>query len=92
MESTGQALARSRGPVMRMVVMQKVNRAPYVPMMDWGGEPCVTQGDCAGWGISWNPDDGRWYVNHPRTGETMTHQKYLRNAVQWCRKNKVDAE
>jgi len=30
-----------------------------------GAEPAVVQPSVNGWAISWNPDDGRWYVEVP---------------------------
>ena len=55
------------------------------------GEPYVQQPDENGWGISWNPDDGRWYVHRP-DGDVVATFAERRNAVQYARSHTVPQE
>jgi len=48
-------------------------------------EPCVDQGTLNGWHMSWNPDDGRYYVEDATGARTF---KDWRNAIQYARKHK----
>jgi hypothetical protein len=48
-----------------------------------GDEPAVDQGEHYGWRISWNPDDGRYYVEAVGR-ETATFAEW-RNAIQYAR-------
>lgn len=52
-------------------------------------EPTIIQPDCNKWKMSWNPDDNRWYVQHPKTGETMAHYNCRKNAIQWAKKHQI---
>ena len=50
----------------------------------WNGdEPAVTQGECNGWMLSWNPDDGKFHVGD--VNETKARFAEWRNAVQYAR-------
>jgi len=60
-----------------------------VPMN--GNEPAVDQGIFNGWQLSWNPDNGRYYVNHP-DGATIGTWKDLRNARQYARTHDVNKD
>ena len=54
-----------------------------VKMLMNGDEPAVEQHECNGYQISWNPDDGRFYIQQ---GENYLGSfKELRNARQWCK-------
>lgn len=52
------------------------------------GRIAVEQGNVNDWAISYNPDDGRYYVEHP-CGDFPANFKELRNARQWAKKHKV---
>lgn len=52
------------------------------------GEPFVNQQDENGWGMSWNPDDNRWYV-HDKNGDVVATYSERRNAVQYARQHTV---
>lgn len=54
------------------------------------GLPTVSQPSVNGWIISWNPDDERWYINHPKTHETIANFKERRNAIQFAKTRNVD--
>ena len=52
------------------------------------GTPTVRQPDVNGWNISYNPDDGRWYVaRHVRGDELEFVANYAerRNALAYAR-------
>lgn len=54
-----------------------------------GGEPMVDQPTVNGHAISWNPDDGRYYV-HPaedRATPAIATFKEFRNAVQYAKRH-----
>ena len=51
------------------------------------GEPAIRQPSVNGWDISWNPDDGKWYVSHPDTLEAVGIYKERRNALAYARKH-----
>lgn len=56
------------------------------------GTPAVRQPPVNGWDISYNPDDGRWYVARPvRGGELEFVADYAerRNAVAYARGHEV---
>jgi len=53
-------------------------------------EPAVEQPSLWGWAISWNPDDGRWYVDWPDDRGTRITFRERRNLVQWTRKNPLN--
>ena len=46
------------------------------------GEPLVDQGKINDWLVSWNPDDGRFYVEKDSKVRTF---KEWRNAVYYCK-------
>jgi hypothetical protein len=54
-----------------------------------GTEPTVEQPPCNGWNLSWNPDDNRWYVEHPDTLEVVATRRERRNAVQYARNHQA---
>ena len=57
------------------------------PVMN-GNEPAVLQPPVNGWQISWNPDDGRWYVEHQNAhGVAVATFKDRRNAIQYAKTN-----
>jgi hypothetical protein len=60
---------------------------PYKAVMN-GHEPAVRQPPLNGWDMSWNPDDGRWYVSEPVNLITRATFRELRNAAQFARKHK----
>jgi hypothetical protein len=47
-------------------------------------EPAVDQGIENGWHLSWNPDDGRFYVGGEHGIATATFKEW-RNAVRYAR-------
>jgi len=51
------------------------------------GEPAVKQAPVHGHDVSYNPDDGRYYVHHA-DGQTRTTFNGWANTVQFCRLNK----
>lgn len=58
------------------------------------GVPTVNQPACNGWDISYNPDDGRWYVCKPDAdwpGELVTVAtfKKRRNAMTYARNHQT---
>lgn len=55
------------------------------PMRMNGDEPAIDQGVTNGYRITWNPDDGRFYVE--RDGVTVTTYRDLRNARQYAKKH-----
>lgn len=59
-------------------------RNPSVWVVMEGGEPAVTQPTVNGHPMSWNPDDGRFYV-HGADGEVMATFRDWRNAVRFAR-------
>ena len=54
-------------------------------LKDANGEPAVDQGQLNGWWISWNPDDGRWYVSERDDGVASATFGEMRNARRWAR-------
>ena len=54
-----------------------------------GTEPAVDQGVHYGWCASWNPDDGKYYIEIPG-GRAKVFTEW-RNAVQWARRNRQDS-
>ena len=52
------------------------------------GEPYVHQPDENGWQVSWNPDDGRWYI-HDNNWDTVATFADRRNAVQYAHSHKA---
>jgi len=55
------------------------------PVMN-GNEPAIEQAPVHGWAMSWNPDDGRWYVERPDApGVAVATFKDRRNAIQYAR-------
>ena len=52
-----------------------------------GAEPAVDQGMIHGLRVTWNPDDGRFYVEGPDGVHTFD---LWRNAVQYCRRHCPD--
>lgn len=50
-----------------------------------GSEPCIEQRKVNGYDISWNPDDGRYYVS--KGEDWIAHYKDMRNAVSYCKKH-----
>lgn len=52
-------------------------------------EFAVIQPPVNDWNISWNPDDDRWYVEHPITGESVSNFKDRRNVMQYARNHDV---
>lgn len=48
-------------------------------------EPLVDQGEHYGWRITWNPDDGKFYV-----GKRVRVFKEWRNAIQYARTHQAD--
>lgn len=50
------------------------------------GEPEVDQGEINGWNVSWNPDDGRFYVV---AGKRVATFVLWANATYWARTHKV---
>ena len=54
-----------------------------------GDEPAIEQPDRNGWNISWNPDNGMFYVTHPTTGETVRMYRNRNNAMYWADRNPV---
>ena len=66
---------------------KKTYRHKTYPVMN-GNEPAVLQPSANGWQISWNPDDGRWYVEHPNErGVAVATFKDRRNAIQYAKTN-----
>lgn len=62
------------------------------PVMN-GTEPSVVQPCVNGWPISWNPDDGRWYVEAPDTPVVAVATfKDRRNAMQYARNHEPPPE
>jgi hypothetical protein len=58
-----------------------------------GCEPAVDQPDVNGWAISWNPDDGRWYIERPNVrGPAVATFKDRRNAVRYAKTHRKDAK
>lgn len=53
-------------------------------------EPAVRQPDVNGWQVSYNPDDARWYINHPTNEDFVRHYKDQRNALYFARTHSVD--
>ena len=53
-----------------------------------GNEPAVIQNPLNGWNMSWNPDDGRYYMEYP-DGTAAGTFKDWRNAVQFAKRKKV---
>ena len=49
------------------------------------GEPTIDQGTENGWFLSWNPDDGRFYVSEEPIGWNARMFHEFRNAVQYAR-------
>jgi len=65
-----------------VIAMQKT-----YPTMN-GTEPAIVQPCVNGWPISWNPDDGRWYVEVPgASGIAVATFKDRRNAMQYARQH-----
>jgi hypothetical protein len=50
-----------------------------------GGEPAIVQPSVNGWHITWNPDDGRWYVSARPDGVGPSF-KERRNAIQYAKR------
>ena len=63
-----------------------ITRTPIVYLAD-GRTPDVTQTPVNGWGMTFNPDDGRWYVHHPDDEAGCAHATFAerRNALQYAR-------
>lgn len=61
----------------------------YTCQRERKGEPCVDQGMVYGNHVTWNPDDGLFYV-HVGQDELTTRGRFAewRNAVQYARKHK----
>ena len=51
-------------------------------------EPEVDQGVENGWYLSWNPDDGRFYVSADENGVAVATFKEWSNAVYYARTHK----
>jgi hypothetical protein len=59
------------------------------PVMN-GSEPAIVQPCVNGWSISWNPDDGRWYVEIPGEPRAVVATfKERHNAMQYARTHEV---
>lgn len=51
-----------------------------------GKEPAITQPVVSGWQLSWNPDDGRYYVEAPDDpSEVKGDFREFRNAVYYAK-------
>ena len=64
-----------------------MKNARTFPVMN-GNEPAVIQPSVNGWQMSWNPDDGRWYVED-RNDVAVATFKDRRNAIQYAKKHKL---
>lgn len=65
-----------------------MNREPH--RLIWAGEePAVDQGMENGLLLSWNPDDGKFYVWNSLEEKTLARFARFANAVGWARKQKL---
>ncbi len=66
---------------------RKTHHDKTYPVMN-GNEPSILQPSVNGWQMSWNPDDGRWYVEYPNAnGVAIATFKERRNAIRYARIN-----
>lgn len=56
------------------------------PIMAGDGYPAVIQPAVCGWEVSWNPDDGLYYIEN-LVGVVQAKIKDWRNVCQWCNKH-----
>lgn len=56
------------------------------PVMADDGYPAVIQPAVCGWGVSWNPDSGLYYIEN-LAGVVQAKVKDWRNVCQWCNKH-----
>lgn len=92
MRNSGQA-ARilSKGQIANYAVSTMQSHSPKIRAVmnpDRPDEPAITQPDCNGWKISWNPDDQRWYVAAPGNPPHVSFNA-RRNAMQYARTHLV---
>jgi hypothetical protein len=63
--------------------------ARYSVKRDPDGQPAINQGEVHGHPVTFNPDDGRFYIHAPGTTDgtnVLSAQREFRNAVQFARR------
>ena len=68
-----------------MPIMKTMCRRPPATGANPNPDPSVDQGQHFGWFVTWNPDDGRFYVSEADDGVATATFKDWRNARQYCR-------